>query len=35
METLKVFQKYNGVSQKTAHQIKMIIPKILFIDEKI
>jgi glutamyl-tRNA synthetase len=31
---IKSIPKIQWVSQKTAHQIKMIIPKILFIDEK-
>ena len=30
---IKSIPKIQWVSQKTAHQIKMIIPKILFIDE--
>ena len=31
---MQVFQKSNGFHKKTAHRIKIIIPKILFINEK-
>ncbi len=34
MKKQKTYQKFNGCHKKTAHEIKMIIPKALFIGDK-
>ena len=30
----RILQKYNGFLKKTAHRIKMIVPKALFIEDE-